>query len=87
MRSNGPGPRTDPNFRQNWNGGVPNPGGIQANPRPRYCDYRRLQAMHSGVMTTGLADGSVRMVNANVSALTLQYVGTPAGGEVVGGDW
>src|SRR5262249_6808740 len=29
----GPGPRSDPNFRQNWNGGVVNPGGIQGNPR------------------------------------------------------
>src|SRR5262249_49091762 len=28
------GPRSDPNFRQNWNGGVVNPGGIQGLPRP-----------------------------------------------------
>jgi len=85
--TNGPGPRTDPNFRQNWNGGVANPGGIQANPRPRQCDYRRMQAMHGNVMTAGLADGSVRSVNSSVSALTWFYIGTPAGGEVLGGDW
>ncbi len=85
--TNGPGPRTDPNFRQNWNGGVPNPGGIQASPRPRQCDYRRLQALHGNVMIAGLADGSVRGVNTSVSALTWLYVGTPIGGEVLGGDW
>jgi hypothetical protein len=85
--NNGPGPRTDPNFRQNWNGGVPNPGGIQASPRPRQCDYRRLQAMHGNVMIAGLADGSVRGVTPTVSALTWAFVGTPAGGEVLGGDW
>jgi prepilin-type N-terminal cleavage/methylation domain-containing protein len=85
--NNGPGPRSDPNFRQNWNGGVPNPGGIQANPRPRQCDYRRLQAMHGNVMIAGLSDGSVRGVTPAVSALTWAFVGTPAGGEVLGGDW
>ncbi|MCU0704352.1 MAG: DUF1559 domain-containing protein [Fimbriiglobus sp.] len=85
--NNGPGPRTDPNFRQNWNGGVVNPGGIQANPRPRQCDWRRTQAMHGNIMMAGLADGSVRNVTASVSALTWAFVATPAGGEVLGGDW
>lgn len=83
----GPGPRTDPNFRQNWDGGVVNPGGIQGNPRPHQCDYRRLQAMHSGVMLAGLADGSVRTVKSTVSALTWQWAATPVGGEVLAGDW
>jgi prepilin-type N-terminal cleavage/methylation domain-containing protein len=83
----GPGPRSDPNFRQNWDGGVVNPGGIQANPRPHGCDYRRLQALHSGVMTAGLADGSVRSVSSSISALTWQRVCTPVGGEVLGSDW
>src|SRR5262249_43719121 len=46
----GPGPRSDPNFRQNWDGGVVNPGGIQANPVPMICDYRRFQPMHASVM-------------------------------------
>jgi prepilin-type N-terminal cleavage/methylation domain-containing protein len=85
--TNGPGPRTDPNFRQNWNGGVPNPGGIQGGARPLQCDYRRLQAMHGNVMIAGLADGSVRGVSTSVSALTWAFVGTPMGGEVLGGDW
>jgi prepilin-type N-terminal cleavage/methylation domain-containing protein len=85
--NNGPGPRTDPNFRQNWDGGVVNPGGIQGDAIPLRCDYRRLQALHSGVMVTGLADGSVRMVSANISALTLQRVATINEGETLGSDW
>jgi len=57
----GIGPRSDPNFRQNWNGGVVNPGGIQGSPfSAGGCDYRRLQCLHGGVMNAGLADGSVR---------------------------
>jgi hypothetical protein len=83
----GPGPRSDPNFRQNWDGGVVNPGGIQANARPHQCDYRRLQALHTGVMVTGLADGSVRMVSATISALTWQRVCSPSDGQVLGSDW
>jgi prepilin-type N-terminal cleavage/methylation domain-containing protein len=83
----GPGPRSDPNFRQNWNGGVVNPGGIQGNPRPRQCDYRRLQALHTGVMTAGLADGSVRMVRDTIGANTWQIVSYPRDGVVVPDDW
>jgi prepilin-type N-terminal cleavage/methylation domain-containing protein len=83
----GPGPRSDPNFRQNWNGGVVNPGGIQGNARPRRCDYRRLQAMHSGVMTAGLADGSVRSVRDSISAAAWQAVCYPTDGLVVPSDW
>jgi len=85
--NNGPGPRTDPNFRQNWDGGVANPGGVQGSPRPFACDYRRLQAMHGNVMIAGLADGSVRSINANIGALTLMWAATPTGGEVMANDW
>lgn len=83
----GPGPRSDPNFRQNWDGGVVNPGGIQASAVPRQCDYRRLQALHTGVMITGLADGSIRAVRANVSANTWMVVCNPKDGIVVPNDW
>jgi hypothetical protein len=83
----GPGPRTDPNFRQNWDGGVVNPGGIQGDPIPLRCDYRRLQALHAGNMTAALADGSVRLISANISALTWQRVCTINEGEQLGGDW
>ncbi len=85
--NNGPGPRSDPNFRQNWDGGVVNPGGIQASPRPLQCDYRRLQALHGSVMIAGLADGSVRTVQSNISAVTWQIVCNPKDGLVVPTDW
>jgi prepilin-type N-terminal cleavage/methylation domain-containing protein len=83
----GPGPRTDPNFRQNWDGGVVNPGGIQSDAIPLRCDYRRLQGLHAGIMTSALADGSVRAINANISGLTFQRVCTINEGESLGGDW
>jgi type II secretory pathway pseudopilin PulG len=83
----GPGPRSDPNFRQNWDGGVVNPGGIQGGAIPLQCDYRRLQALHSNVMITGMADGSVRGVNSNISATTWQVVCNPKDGVVVPSDW
>lgn len=86
-RNAGPGPRTDPNFRQNWDGGVVNPGGIQGGATVTSCDYRRLQALHTGTMTAALGDGSVRSISANISALTLQRIGNPRDGEVLGSDW
>jgi prepilin-type N-terminal cleavage/methylation domain-containing protein len=85
--NNGPGPRSDPNFRQNWDGGVVNPGGIQGDAIPLRCDYRRLQALHAGVMVTGLADGSVRNVSSQISALTFAYICTINNGETVASDW
>jgi prepilin-type N-terminal cleavage/methylation domain-containing protein len=85
--TSGPGPRSDPNFRQNWNGGVVNPGGIQSNPVPLACDYRRLQALHTNVMLAGMADGSVRNVNSSVAALTWQIVCNPRDGLVTPNDW
>lgn len=85
--NNGPGPRSDPNFRQNWDGGVVNPGGIQSGATVTSCDYRRLQALHNGVMTTGLADGSVRTISASISALTFQRICNPRDGQVLGSDW
>ncbi|MGL4549953.1 MAG: DUF1559 domain-containing protein [Gemmataceae bacterium] len=83
----GPGPRSDPNFRQNWDGGVVNPGGVQAGVVPRQCDYRRLQAMHTGTMLAGMADGSVRGVTSNVSANSWQIVCYPTDGLVAPSDW
>jgi prepilin-type N-terminal cleavage/methylation domain-containing protein len=85
--NSGPGPRSDPNFRQNWDGGVVNPGSLQAGASVRKCDYRRLQALHGGSMIAGLADGSVRTVNANIAALTWQRICTPRGGEALGAGW
>jgi prepilin-type N-terminal cleavage/methylation domain-containing protein len=83
----GCGPRSDPNFRQNWNGGVVNPGGIQGNVVPSACDYRRLQALHGSIMNAALADGSVRTVSASISASTWQIVCGPNDGLIPGADW
>jgi prepilin-type N-terminal cleavage/methylation domain-containing protein len=81
------GPRSDPNFRQNWNGGVVNPGGIQGNPFPTGCDYRRLQALHGNIMNAALADGSVRTISSTISAATWKIVCSPNDGLLPGNDW
>jgi prepilin-type N-terminal cleavage/methylation domain-containing protein len=83
----GPGPRTDPTFRNPFNG-VPNPGGIQSGPiREGGCDWRRPQAMHEGVMTAGLADGRVRTVSASINSVTFDRICQPTDGNVNGSDW
>jgi prepilin-type processing-associated H-X9-DG protein len=80
------GPRSDPNFRQNWNGGVVNPGSFQTNTIPNACDYRRLNALHDGGMNTGLCDGSVRTITG-ISATTWQNACNPNDGVPLGSDW
>jgi prepilin-type N-terminal cleavage/methylation domain-containing protein len=80
------GPRSDPNFRQGFNG-VPNPGGFQGNTVPYACDYRRLNALHGPVMNIGLADGSVRSLSSSLSATTWVIVCNPRDGLVPGSDW
>jgi prepilin-type N-terminal cleavage/methylation domain-containing protein len=80
------GPSSSTNFRQGQNG-VTNPGGIQGNVAPYGCDYRRVQALHGNLMTTGLCDGSVRMVSSSLSALTWQIVSNPTDGLSPGSDW
>jgi prepilin-type N-terminal cleavage/methylation domain-containing protein len=82
----GPGPRSDPTFRNPFNG-VPNPGGIQPSTFETGCDWRRPQAMHQGVMITGLGDGSVRSVAATINIVTFQRVCDPRDGNVLGSDW
>jgi prepilin-type N-terminal cleavage/methylation domain-containing protein len=81
------GPRSDPNFRQNWNGGVVNPGGFQGNTIPSGCDYRRLNALHGPVMNVGLADGSIRSLSSTLSATTWQIACNPKDGLVLPSDW
>lgn len=86
--NSGPGPRSITNFRQNWDGGVVNPGGIQSGSIiPGAIDYRRLQAMHTGVMNAGFVDGSVHTLSGDISALTFERLCNPADGEVLGSDW
>jgi prepilin-type N-terminal cleavage/methylation domain-containing protein len=82
----GPGPRSNPTFRNPFNG-VPNPGGIQPSTFETGCDWRRPQAMHQGVMITGLGDGSVRSVAATINITTFQRVCDPRDGLVLGSDW
>jgi prepilin-type N-terminal cleavage/methylation domain-containing protein len=83
----GPGPRSDATFRNPFNG-VPNPGGIQGGSIPEGgCDWRRPQAMHTGSMTTGIGDGSVRMLSASINSVTFDRACTPMDGNVLGGDW
>lgn len=81
------GPRSDPNFRQNWNGGVVNPGSFQVNAAPNACDYRRLQGLHGNVMNAGLMDGSVRTLSGSLTAITWQNACRPTDGLVLGSDW
>jgi prepilin-type N-terminal cleavage/methylation domain-containing protein len=83
----GPGPRTDPNFRNPHNG-IPNPGGIQGGSIVEgRCDWRRPQAMHNGVMTAGVGDGSVRTISAGINSITFDRVALPSDGNVLGSDW
>jgi len=50
------------------------------------CTGSIASTPHDG-MLVGLADGSVRSVSRSVSAQTWWSALTPAGGEVLGGDW
>jgi len=87
FNQNGTGAQSDPNFRQNWNGCVLNPGGFQANPVELGCDYRRLQGMHGNTMITGLADGSVRALSSSISGSTFHIICVPNDGLVPGSDF
>src|SRR5262245_49800768 len=50
------------------------------------CDRRLASTPHT-VMQVGLADGSVRAISGGISPATWGFALTPAGGEVLGGDW
>jgi prepilin-type N-terminal cleavage/methylation domain-containing protein len=66
-------------FQDSWE----NPRG----PNPDECDWSIPQTPHRGGMVVALADGSVRTVRPSMSAETFWAAVTPAGGEVLGGDW
>ena len=78
----GPGPRSDPAFRDGWNG-VKNPGGIQAGARIGSTDYRRLQALHGSIMIGTLADGSVQSVSAAIDPIVFRNACDPMDGHPV----
>ncbi len=50
-------------------------------------DINTAIALHTSGMNVSLADGSVRNLNAGLSATTWWEACTPAGGEVLGSDW
>jgi prepilin-type N-terminal cleavage/methylation domain-containing protein len=65
---------------------------FQAQPFPftgagSVCDPLRAQSPHSGIMSTLLADGSVRAVSSSIAGATWWAALTPTGGEVLSGDW
>jgi len=51
------------------------------------CDFLRASSGHSQVMNVALGDGSVRAFSATMSPITWWALVTPAGGEVIPGDF
>jgi prepilin-type N-terminal cleavage/methylation domain-containing protein len=62
-------------------------GPFQAAPGALACDFTGLQSGHTGVMLAGLGDGSVRAVNAGVSAATWNNACNPIVLVPLGKDW
>ena len=60
---------------------------FQARPSLAECNPRVAQTPHEAGMVVGLADGSVRTLNAGMSSRTYWSAVTPSGGEVLGPDW
>lgn len=60
---------------------------FQVRPRVSECDPRIAQAPYAGGMPVAVADGSVRILSSGMSPTTYWAAVTPAGGEIVGGDW
>jgi prepilin-type N-terminal cleavage/methylation domain-containing protein len=71
--------------------GAPNAIGprsiFQVQPIEGNCDPTRAATAHTGGMMVGLADGSVRLLAANMSGDVWWAAVTPAGGEVQNSDW
>jgi len=60
---------------------------FQAAPTAAAADWYGLQSGHTSVMLAGLGDGSVRTINAGVSATTWLTVCYPSSANVPGSDW
>jgi prepilin-type N-terminal cleavage/methylation domain-containing protein len=60
---------------------------FQTTPAADYCQQNVTQSPHSGVMITGLGDGSVRTVSASISTRTWYNACHPYDGNVLGSDW
>jgi prepilin-type N-terminal cleavage/methylation domain-containing protein len=59
----------------------------QAKPSPFNCNPCMLQAPYPSGLQAGLGDGSVRMVNTNISRLTWVHAVSPNDGVPLGNDW
>lgn len=59
----------------------------QMTPRVDACNPYYVQAMSAGGAVVGMMDGSVRMVNPNISGVTWARVLWPRDGLVLGSDW
>jgi uncharacterized protein DUF1559 len=59
---------------------------FQIQPLPNQCDAARLQTIHTGGMTMGMMDGSVRFTASSVSGPTLSAACTPRNDDVIT-DW
>jgi len=71
-----------PFFSPYWADGIP-----QIAPKKGYCDYTLLNSPHSNGMNACMGDGSVRMLEQNISLATWNAITTPQGGEVLPADW
>lgn len=60
---------------------------FQVRPTIKSCDDRVAQASSASGLLVALADGSVRTLSPGTSPVTYWAAVTPAGGEVLGGDW
>jgi prepilin-type N-terminal cleavage/methylation domain-containing protein len=59
----------------------------QVNPTPATCDLLRAHGHSPSGTMVGLGDGSVRLVNGSITAVTWQNAVKPADGNVLGSDW
>lgn len=59
---------------------------FQVNPKQKDCDPQVPQTI-GRVMIVAVFDGSARPLNENISPHTWHAATTPAGGEILGGDW
>ena len=60
---------------------------IQIQPTQANCIWWASNSPHTGGMVTGMADGSVRLVNLGLTQTTWWQVCQPADGSVIGSDW
>ena len=60
---------------------------FQVQPSLVGCDYRLPQAYTANGLMVALGDGSVRTLKASTDKATFWALVTPAGGEVISGDW